>query len=249
MGVHTPRIIAEGYAHGIDVVRGGIHTVEKGASCVGHKLQRVPGIKQSVSFFSDYRKFMDRGNVDDLAVAVVVGTAFTAIVTSLVTDVITPVIALASGKNLQENFVILRYSNNATARALGEPKTRQQAQNAGDITWNWGNFVQTVLNFFITSGCVFLIFKVYEVARNKKKDANEKDCEHCFKSIPIKALRCPNCTTWIDWSECTRVTNLEREARAIPALAGASPSQSQPVVFPIMEREVQAVKKAVARSL
>ncbi|KAF8956249.1 hypothetical protein BGZ46_002403, partial [Entomortierella lignicola] len=107
--IHTPRAISEGYAH-----------VEKGASTVGHTLQKVPGIKQSVSFFADYRKFMDRGNVVDLAVAVVVGTAFTAIVTSMVTDVITPIIALASGKNLQENFIILRYNHNATAIALGE---------------------------------------------------------------------------------------------------------------------------------
>ncbi|KAF9203284.1 hypothetical protein BGZ49_006597 [Haplosporangium sp. Z 27] len=244
--IHTPRAISEGYAHGKSVVRGSIHTVEKGASTVGHTLQKVPGIKQSVSFFADYRKFMDRGNVVDLAVAVVVGTAFTAIVTSMVTDVITPIIALASGKNLQENFIILRYNHNATAMALGKPKTRQQAQNAGDITWNWGNFVQTVINFFITSGCVFLIVKVYEVARNKKKEITEKDCPYCFKSIPQKAMRCPNCTTWIDWAECTRVTNLEREAGAIPG----SSTQTYPAIFPLMEKEVtQEVKKAVAKSL
>ncbi|KAF9088864.1 hypothetical protein BGX27_002618, partial [Mortierella sp. AM989] len=253
--------------------------VEKGVHGVGHTLQKVPGIKQSVSFFADYRKFMDRGNVVDLAVAVVVGTAFTAIVTSLVTDVITPIIALASGKNLQENFVILRKNHNATALAAGTPKTRQQAQSLGDITWNWGNFIQTVINFFITSGCVFLIvkgrsillvilidwltrmtlwvmlkdkttncivifclyswLKVYEVARNKKKEINEKNCEYCFKSIPIKALRCPNCTTWIDWNECTRVKNLEREAEAIP---GVEPTETQlhKLVYPVLEQEVKA---------
>ncbi|KAG0041933.1 hypothetical protein BGZ83_001091, partial [Gryganskiella cystojenkinii] len=103
--------VVGGVTSGTRAVRGGISQVEKGVTNVGEKLNKVPGVSHGVSFFSDYRKFMDRGNVIDLAVAVVIGAAFTAIVTSLVTDIITPVIALASGKNLEENFLILRHNN------------------------------------------------------------------------------------------------------------------------------------------
>ena len=110
--------------------------------------------------------------------------------TSLVTDIITPIIALASGKNLEENFLVLRKNStdlNVSASFLiwnemdgmgwdGEKiltlfypnfdpvllrqyPTRALAQSHGEITWNWGNFLQTVINFFIVSGCVFLIVK------------------------------------------------------------------------------------------
>ncbi|KAI8597332.1 large-conductance mechanosensitive channel [Dissophora ornata] len=211
---------------------------------------------------------MDRGNVVDLAVAVVIGAAFTAIVTSLVTDIITPVIALASGKNLEENFLILRYSHNETAQAMGLPATRQQAKNAGDITWNWGNFLQTVINFFIISGCVFLIVKstfharyevechrscsklgpdillpiapkVYQVGRNKKIEVTEKKCDYCLKSVPLNAVRCPNCTTWLDWDACARVKDME--------LAAAGSKTESPFVDPSYNRDYQAGHASLGR--
>ncbi|KAG0366912.1 hypothetical protein BGX24_003476 [Mortierella sp. AD032] len=179
-----------GITHGAQAVRGGISNVEKGVGQVGDKLAKAPGVSQGVSFFADYRKFMDRGNVIDLAVAVVVGAAFTAIVTSLVTDIITPLIAMASGKNLEENFLILRRN---PLLPDGTPiPTRLFAKENMTVTWNWGNFVQTVINFFIISGCVFLVVK----------------------------LRCPNCTTWLDWDACAKVANLERAA----AVAGGNSS-------------------------
>ncbi|ORY97054.1 large-conductance mechanosensitive channel, partial [Lobosporangium transversale] len=181
--------------------------------------------------FADYRKFMDRGNVIDLAVAVVIGAAFTAIVTSLVADIITPVLALASGKNLEENFVILRKSDNATAEYVSYPTTRQAAKDAGNITWNWGNFLQTVINFFIVSACVFLLVKLYEVARNKKTEVSEKKCEYCLKSIPLDAVRCPNCTTWLDWDACAKAANMERIAAS--SFSGMSMPMSMPIPMPM----------------
>ncbi|KAK3848125.1 MAG: large-conductance mechanosensitive channel [Linnemannia gamsii] len=207
-----------GITHGAQAVRGGISNVEKGVGQVGDKLAKAPGVSQGVSFFADYRKFMDRGNVIDLAVAVVVGAAFTAIVTSLVTDIITPLIAMASGKNLEENFVILR-RNPLLPDGTAIP-TRLYAKEHMTVTWNWGNFVQTVINFFIISGCVFLVVKLYEVSRNTKKEVTEKKCDYCLKSIPLNAVRCPNCTTWLDWDACAKVANLERAA----AVAGGNSS-------------------------
>ncbi|OAQ22626.1 MscL-domain-containing protein [Linnemannia elongata AG-77] len=212
-----------GITHSAQAVRGGISNVEKGVNQVGDKLAKAPGIKQGASFFADYRKFMDRGNVIDLAVAVIVGAAFTAIVTSLVTDIITPLIAIATGKNLEENFIVLHRN------PLDPPNTplptRAFAKEHFAVTWNWGNFVQTVINFFIISGCVFILVKVYEVSRSSKKEVTEKKCDYCLKSIPLNAVRCPNCTTWLDWDACAKVANMERVAAA--SNGGHSPFADQ----------------------
>ncbi|KAF8927300.1 hypothetical protein BGZ58_010490 [Dissophora ornata] len=237
--LNPARAVVSGVTQGAQAVKGGISNVEKGVTTVGSHLTKVPGVSHGVTFFSDYRKFMDRGNVVDLAVAVVIGAAFTAIVTSLVTDIITPVIALASGKNLEENFLILRYSHNETAQAMGLPATRQQAKNAGDITWNWGNFLQTVINFFIISGCVFLIVKIYQVGRNKKIEVTEKKCDYCLKSVPLNAVRCPNCTTWLDWDACARVKDME--------LAAAGSKTESPFVDPSYNRDYQAGHASLGR--
>ncbi|KAF9994837.1 hypothetical protein BGZ65_009525, partial [Modicella reniformis] len=195
---------------------------EKGVNNVGNQLTKVPGVKHGVSFFTDYRKFMDRGNVIDLAVAVVVGAAFTAIVTSLVTDIITPILALASGKNLEENFIVLRH--NETEQRDEPWPTRALAHANGNITWNWGNFIQTVINFFIITGCVFIIVKVYEMGRSSTTNGSEKDCEYCLNKVPLNAVRCFKCTTWLDWDACTRVANRKRIAANAAAIgAGAGP--------------------------
>ncbi|KAF8936758.1 large-conductance mechanosensitive channel [Dissophora ornata] len=205
------RAVTRGVSQGTQVVRGGISQVEKGVGNVGNIVSKVPGVKHGVSFFADYRKFMDRGNVIDLAVAVVIGAAFTAIVTSLVTDIITPIIALASGKNLEENFIILRHNKTSV---MTDYPTRAIAQADGNITWNWGNFIQTVINFFIISGCVFLIIKLYQVGRNTKTEVTEKSCDYCLTKVPLNAVRCPECTTWLDWDACTKAAQMERIAAA-----------------------------------
>ncbi|KAG0031193.1 hypothetical protein BGZ81_001619 [Podila clonocystis] len=212
------KAVLGGVNQGTQAVRGGISQVEKGVNNVGGVLTKVPGVSHGVSFFADYRKFMDRGNVIDLAVAVVIGAAFTSIVTSLVNDIITPIIALASGKNLEENFIILRHSNNSTG--AGNYTTRASAALSGAVTWNWGNFIQTVINFFIVSACVFMIVKLYQISRNTKTDVTEKKCDYCLKNIPLECVRCPECTTWLDWDACAKVANLERfAAAAVPGVA------------------------------
>ncbi|KAG0285872.1 hypothetical protein BGZ96_009946 [Linnemannia gamsii] len=219
--------IGQGIGQGASAVRGGLSQVEKGVSKAGDTLGKVPGVNYGVSFFADYRKFMDRGNVIDLAVAVVIGAAFTSIVTSLVTDIITPIIALASGKNLEENFVILRH-NPDTTTIYG---TRAQAQSDHSITWNWGNFIQTVINFFIISACVFLIVKLYQMGRNTSTEVTEKTCDYCIKKIPVEAVRCPQCTTWLDWDACTKVKNMERLAAGEGLNTTGLPSMPVPMPF------------------
>ncbi|KAI9017197.1 large-conductance mechanosensitive channel [Gaertneriomyces semiglobifer] len=168
----------------------------------------LKGFKAVNSVFDDFKNFLDRGNVVDLAVGIVMGTAFTAIVTSLVQDLVTPWIGLASQGNLKNNFVILRCpkANDTgvfppvfeTAGCKGVWATVAEAQKAGAVTFNWGNFLETVINFVIISAIIFFIVKVYAATfRRKKAEAPKKtkECVYCCKDIPIKAARCPDCTS------------------------------------------------------
>ncbi|KAF9580010.1 hypothetical protein BGW38_003510 [Lunasporangiospora selenospora] len=235
--LNPAKAVIGGVSQGAQAVRGGFSQVEKGVTNVGNKLGKVPGVSHGKSFFADYRKFMDRGNVIDLAVAVVIGAAFTAIVTSLVNDIITPVIALASGKNLEENFIILKRSNNATYPADYVFPTRLLAKDAGNITWNWGNFVQTIINFFIVSACVFIIVKVYQMSRDTATAVTEKKCDYCLKDIPLDSVRCPNCTTWLDWDACAKTMNLKGAAASssiTTAVSSPMPGTSPFVDYPSM---------------
>ncbi|KAF9576578.1 hypothetical protein EC968_006925 [Mortierella alpina] len=237
--------VVGGVTQGASVVRGGISQVEKGVNIVGDNLVKVPGVKYGVSFFDDYRKFMDRGNVIDLAVAVVIGAAFTAIVTSLVTDIITPIIALASGKNLEENFIILRRNPNENRTSY---PTRLEAQKAENITWNWGNFIQTVINFFIVSACVFVIVKVYQIGR-KKIEVTEKECDYCLKKIGLNAVRCPECTTWLDWDACAKVANMEKIASAagMSAMNASAANMGGPAFVDFPAPDHQQTQASLAR--
>ncbi|KAG0200395.1 hypothetical protein BGX28_006540, partial [Mortierella sp. GBA30] len=87
------------------------------------------------------------------------------------------------------------------------------AQKDENVTWNWGNFLQTVINFFIVSACVFIIVKVYQIGRTKA-EVTDKECDYCLKKIPVNAVRCPDCTTWLDWDACAKAANMEKIATA-----------------------------------
>ncbi|KAG0253729.1 hypothetical protein DFQ27_007248 [Actinomortierella ambigua] len=210
------KLVIGGLSEGTKVVRGGIANVEKGVTTVGGHLGKVPGVSHGVSFFSDYRRFLDRGNVIDLAVAVVVGAAFTAIVTSLVADIITPLLALASGKSFEENFIILRYNETGIHT---DPPTREEAKKLNYVTWNWGNFLQTVINFFIVTACVFILVKLYQMGRRNATETTEKKCDVCLKDIPIEAVRCCYCTSWLDFDACAKMEILRQSAMAAATAA------------------------------
>ncbi|KAF9311030.1 hypothetical protein BG003_007844 [Podila horticola] len=156
LNINPAKAVIGGITQSTQAVRGGISQMEKGVNNVGGKLTKVPGISQGVSIFADYRKFLDRGNVIDLAVAVVIGAAFTGIVDSLVKDIIAPIVALASGKALEENFVVLRKTESFVNP---DYSTRESVKASMALSWNYGNFLQTVINFFIISACVFVVVK------------------------------------------------------------------------------------------
>ena len=139
--------------------------------------------------FKDFREFIMRGNVLDLAVAVIIGAAFGRIVSSVVNDIIMPPIGLVT-KNVDFNnlFIDLSGQNHPTLAA---------AKAAGAATINYGVFLNTVVDFLIVALVIFLVVQQANKLKAKPAPAapNTKDCTFCFTSIPIQATRCPNCTS------------------------------------------------------
>lgn len=142
--------------------------------------------------FAEFKKFVMRGNVLDLAVAVIIGGAFGSIVTSLVNDIIMPPIGMLLGKiNFKDLFINLSGTPYASLA---------DAQAAGAATINYGNFINTIINFLIIAFVIFLIVRAF----NKMKKPEEapvpaapttKECPYCLSTIPLKATRCPHCTS------------------------------------------------------
>ena len=142
----------------------------------------------------EFKKFIMRGNVIDLAVAVVIGAAFGAIVKSLVDDIIMPPIGLLLGKvNFTELFVPLDGQKYASLAA---------AKEAGAATINYGTFINTILIFVIVALVVFFIVKAVERARKKEEPApgpvTTKQCPECLSTIPLEAKRCAFCATKLE---------------------------------------------------
>ena len=146
----------------------------------------------------DFKAFIMRGNVVDLAVGIVIGVAFGAIISSLVKDVIMPPIGLALGNvDFTNLFVVLKQGTVA-----GPYASLAAAQEAGAVTINYGVFINAIVSFIILAAVVFF-FVVRPIAkmhaRQKAAEAapppSTKECPYCCTNISIKATRCPNCTS------------------------------------------------------
>ena len=123
----------------------------------------------------EFREFVIRGNVLDLAVAVIIGGAFGLIITSLVNDILMPLIGLVLGG---VDFTALEFQ-------------------VGDAVVRWGAFVQAIVNFLIIAFVIFMLIRAINRLKAPPAPAavTTKDCPHCFTAIPLKATRCPNCTS------------------------------------------------------
>ena len=144
--------------------------------------------------WNEFKEFAVKGNAVDLAVGVIVGAAFTGIINSLVKDVIMPPISLLTGGlDFSNKFVILRAAKDGSM-AFNTPT---DAAKAGAITWNYGNFITLAINFVIVAGAVFLLVRAINKLRKpaEEKAPDQKECPACAMKIPIKATRCPHCTT------------------------------------------------------
>jgi large conductance mechanosensitive channel len=152
--------------------------------------------------FKEFRDFVMRGNVLDLAVGIIIGAAFGSIVNSLVKDIIMPPIGLLLGKvDFTNLFLVIRKG----ATTLPPYHTLANAQAAGAVTFNYGVFINTIIAFIIVAFAVFMIVRLVNKARKAMETKKEteaaaaapptKDCPYCATAIPLKALRCPNCTS------------------------------------------------------
>jgi len=144
--------------------------------------------------WEDFKKFAIKGNAVDLAVGVIIGAAFGSIISSLVKDVIMPPISLLTGGlDFSNKFVILRAAKDGST-AFNTPA---DAAKAGALTWNYGNFITLAINFLIVAGAVFLLVRAINKLREptEEKEPDKKDCPACAMKIPLKATRCPHCTS------------------------------------------------------
>ena len=154
--------------------------------------------KRNSGVITEFKKFVMRGNVIDLAVGIIIGGAFQAIVNSAVNDIIMPLISLLTkGIDFSNLFIVIDG---------GEYDTLAKAQEAGAAVLSYGNFISAVLNFLIMAVVIFFIVrainKINEIGKKEKETApaapTTKKCPYCKSEIDIEATKCPHCTSDIN---------------------------------------------------
>ena len=144
--------------------------------------------------WNDFKAFVLRGNVMDLAVGVVIGAAFGSIVKSLVDDIIMPPIGLLTGgADFNSHYLLLKDG----VKAPGPYASLAAAKDAGAVTLNYGAFFGTILTFLIVAAAIFVLVKAINKLYAKPAPAtpNTKTCPACAMTIPLTATRCPHCTS------------------------------------------------------
>ena len=150
------------------------------------------------SFMSEFKTFIMRGNVIDLAVGVIIGAAFQTIIKSLVDDLVMPIISIfTKGVDFANMFVVI---------GEGEYDTLAAAQEAGAAVFAYGNFINAVLNFLIMAFVIFVLVRTINKLREKAAKKEEvveaapttKKCPFCKSEINIEATKCPNCTSDVE---------------------------------------------------
>ncbi len=144
---------------------------------------------------AEFKEFVLRGNVVDLAVGVIIGASFQTIVNSLVKDIISPLIGVITGGVDFSNKFVPLYA----APAGADVSTLSAAQALGPV-FAYGSFITAVINFLIMASVIFMMIKVINTLRGKKQQAEpaastDKECPYCFTRINVNATRCPNCTS------------------------------------------------------
>lgn len=139
----------------------------------------------------EFKDFVTRGNVLDMAIGIIIGAAFGKIVSSFVSDVLMPPIGLLLGR--------VDFANLYVNLSGGSYSSLADAQAAGAATINYGLFINTVLDFIIVALAIFLVIRQVNRMRAQPEpvpaEPTTKKCPYCLSEIPIKATRCPNCTS------------------------------------------------------
>jgi large conductance mechanosensitive channel len=139
--------------------------------------------------WKEFKEFAMKGNVMDMAVGIIIGAAFGKIITSFVNDVLMPPLGLLLGKvDFTNLFITLSGQSFATL---------EEAKKAGAATIKYGLFINTIIDFVIVAFVIFMMIRQINKLKKQPEPAvpTTKDCSHCFSVIPIKATRCPHCTS------------------------------------------------------
>ena len=148
-------------------------------------------------FFSEFKDFISRGNVLDMAIGVIIATAFGKIVSSLISDILMPLIGLATGGvNVSGMFAVL----GSLPEGVTEVTSLEQAAELGVATLNYGTFIQTIIDFICIALCIFIFIKLINKMKKKEEAPapaapTTKKCPFCCTEIAIEATRCPHCTS------------------------------------------------------
>lgn len=145
---------------------------------------------------SEFKDFISRGNVIDLAIGVIIGGAFSTIVKSMVDNLLMPPLGLLFGNaDFADLFVVLKQGS----EALPDGATLEMAKEVGAVTFNYGQFITDLLSFLLLALGVFLIVKAINALQREEEEPEEepteKECPFCKKDIPVEATRCPFCTS------------------------------------------------------
>jgi large conductance mechanosensitive channel len=145
----------------------------------------------------EFRVFALRGNVLDMAVGIIIGSAFSTIVSSIVSDIIMPPVGLLlGGVDFSNLFLLLKAGDPA-----GPYNALEEARAAGAVTINYGVFINSLISFLIVAFVLFLLVRGMNRLQRKEEipaEPDSKDCPYCTKRIPLQAARCPHCTSRLD---------------------------------------------------
>jgi large conductance mechanosensitive channel len=148
--------------------------------------------------FEEFKTFIIQGNAMDLAIGIIIGSAFSVVVNSIVDNLLMPPLGLLLGRvKFQDLFIVLRQGE----QALPPNATLAMAKELGAVTFNYGQFLTDVVSFILLGFGVFLIIKAINKLKQEPKEQAEptdKDCPYCLQSISIKAIRCPHCTSQLE---------------------------------------------------
>ncbi|CEP01355.1 Large-conductance mechanosensitive channel [Plasmodiophora brassicae] len=153
-----------------------------------------------VKLLNEFKAFLQRGGAVEMAIGVVMGAGFNSIVTSMTSDLFLPLVSIIFPYKLEENFLIIKCSDAQGRMGWGlrsychwrygnSMPTLEQAAKDGTVTWNYGRFLQQLLNFFILSIMLFFVMKTYLKAFHIKK----RTCRYCCEDIKLEATKCPKC--------------------------------------------------------
>lgn len=154
-------------------------------------------IQPSKGLMKEFKEFALKGNMLDLAIGIILGAAFGTIVKSLVDDIIMPPIGMLLGNiDFANLFIVIKEPANVNIPLT----TPEIAKNLGAVTLNYGRFINNIVTFLIVAFSVFMVVKMLN-AFKRKAEAEEisepvtKECPYCFSEVPIKATKCPHCTS------------------------------------------------------